>query len=162
MFISKGIVRYTFLILIVITILIGPYSSQKAEGISFVDYKAPIYQIPISKDTQYDIWKLCEKNSLSYELVLAIFHVEEIKTNKIDNLKAEIKKVAYIRDYWANQGYSDENVFNLMLLSRQRGIEGCITFIKDNDNYEKDKYVQKVTEYKYFLEQSLDTLPVNN
>jgi hypothetical protein len=46
------------------------------------------------------------------------------------------------------QGYSDENVFNLTLLSRQRGIEGCKIYIKDNDNYEKDIYVQKVTEYK--------------
>src|SRR5665647_272625 len=68
-------------------------------------------------------WKLCEKNHLSYELVLSIYQIEGDNNTQIDNIKAKIGKLAYYRDYWAEQGYRDEIVFDLMLLSEQRGIE---------------------------------------
>lgn len=32
----------------------------------------------------------------------------------------------------------------------------CITFMQNNDSYDLDSYVQKVTEYKYYIEQSLN------
>lgn len=44
-------------------------------------------------------------------------------------------------------------------MSIQRGIGGCVIFVKNNNSGEKDDYVQKVTEYKYYLEQSLDAQP---
>ncbi|MHB1650847.1 MAG: hypothetical protein ACYCVD_00025 [Desulfitobacteriaceae bacterium] len=160
MLITRGWIRYTLLIPIVILILISFLAVQKAEGISSIYYEAPIYKIPISENTQRDIWKLCEENHLSYELVLAIYQIDGINNTQIDNIKAEIGKLAYIRDYWTEQGYPDEIVFDLLLLSHQRGIEGCINFMKDSDAYDLDHYVQKVTEYKYSLEQSHDAPPV--
>ncbi|NBJ14491.1 MAG: hypothetical protein FNP40_02740 [Dehalobacter sp. 4CP] len=104
------------------------------------------------ENTQRDIWKLCEKNKLSYELVLAVFQIEGDNNMQIDSIKAVIEKLAYYRDYWTEQGFPDEIVFNLMLLSKQRGIEGCKVFMENSDTYESDNYVQKVTEYKYYLE----------
>ena len=116
--------------------------------------EAPIYKISISENTQRHIWELCEKNQLSYELVLAIYQIEGNNNTQIDSIIAKVGKLAYYRDYWAEQGYRDEMVFDLMLLSEQRGIEGCRIFMKDSDSYELDNYVQRVTEYKYYLEQN--------
>jgi hypothetical protein len=53
-------------------------------------------------------------------------------------------------------------VFQLILISRQRGLEGCIIFLNDNDSSDYDKYIQKVIEYKYYLEQYPQALIVNN
>jgi hypothetical protein len=142
--------------------MICSFATQKVEGISSIDYEVPIYKISISENAQRNIWKLCEENHLSYELVLAIYQVEGINNTQIDNIKADIEGLAYIRDYWTEQGFPDETVFYLLLLSRQRGIEGCKIFMKDNNSYDLDDFVQKVTEYKYYLEQSLDALPVNS
>ncbi|HVJ48444.1 hypothetical protein [Desulfitobacterium sp.] len=125
-----------------------------------MDYEVPIYKIPISENTQRDIWELSEKEHLSYELVLAIYQVEGIESTQIDDIEADIGKLVYLRDYWTEQGFPDEVVFDLMLLSKQRGIEGCITFMEDNDSYELDNYVREVTEYKYYLEGGLDAPPV--
>lgn len=161
MFIPRGLARYTFLIPIIILILmICSFATQKTEGIASINYEVPIYKISIPENTQRDIWKLCEENHLSYDLVLAIYQVEGINNTQIDNIKADIEELAYIRDYWTEQGFPDEIVFNLLLLSRERGIEGCTIFMKDNDSYDLDDFVQKVTEYKYYLEESLDAPPV--
>ena len=157
MSITRGFIWYVSIISIIILILICSLAVRKTVGISSIAYKAPIYNIPISENTQHDIWKLCEENHLSYELLLAINHVEGINNTANNNIKAEVEQLIYIRDYWAKQGYPDETVFDLLLLSRQRGIDGCISFMKDNKSYDLDNYVQKVTEYKYYLEQSLDT-----
>jgi|GEM_PF-1349076 len=159
--ITRGLILYISIISIIILILICSLAVQKTVGISSIDYKAPIYNLPISENTQRDIWKLCEANHLSYELLLAINHVEGINNTDINNIKAEVEQLVYIRDYWAKQGYSDETVFDLLLLSRQRGIDGCITFMQDNNSYDLDNYVQKVTQYKYYLEQNLDP-PTSN
>lgn len=162
MFIARGLIRYTFLIAIVVITLICSLGVKKAEGSTSIDYEVPIYNISISENTQRDIQKLCEKNHLSYELVLAIYQTEGVSNIQIDEVKADIEELVYIRDYWALQGFPDEVVFDLMLLSRQRGIEGCILYMQETDNYYLDSYVQKVTEYKYYLEQSLDGTPVSN
>jgi hypothetical protein len=126
------------------------------------NYEVPIYHIPISEQTQRGIWKLCEDNHLSYELVLAVLQTEGNNNISIFNIKAEIEILAYYRDYWACQGFPDEKVFALLLLSKQRGIEGCLTLMKNNYPYDLDNYVQKVTRYKSDLEQSVDAqLPVD-
>lgn len=131
--------------------------STAAESTS-LDYEAqvnkvPIYEVPFSENIQHEIGNLCENNHLSYELVLAIYQVEGYSSTQIEDINAKIEKLASYRDYWAEQGYPDEIVFNLMLLSERRGIEGCTAFMQNNDSYEQDDYVQKVTEYKYYLEQ---------
>ena len=151
--ISRGLIRCKFLIIIISLIFIYYLSVQKAAGSSSVDYETPIYMIPISENIQLDVWKLCEKHHLSYELVLAVIHIEGVNSIKIDSIQVEIEKLAYFRDYWTGQGYADEIVFDLMLLSRERGIEGCKIIMKDNNSNYNDDYVQKVTKYKYYLEQ---------
>lgn len=126
---------------------------QKIPESSSVCYEPMIYNISVSENTQRIIWDICQKNNLSYELVLAIYKIEGNTNAQIDSIKADIGKLIYLRDYWAEQEFPDDIVFNLMLLSRQRGIEGCIIFMNDNASFEHDDYVQKVTEYKYYLEQ---------
>jgi hypothetical protein len=93
-------------------------------------------------------------------LVLAIYQVEGIIDMQIENIKEEIDQLTHIRDYWAAQGIPDEIVFDLTLLSRQMGIEGCEAFIKENESYHLDAYVEKVAQYKYNLEQNLELLPI--
>ncbi|MFZ2537691.1 MAG: hypothetical protein WAX04_02170 [Oscillospiraceae bacterium] len=159
MFNARGLIRYTFLIPIIILILSCPLAFPTAASTASNRYEVPIYQVPISEKTQRDIWKICEENHLSYELVLAVLHTEGINNISIVSVKADIEILVYYRDYWASQGFPDEKVFDLLLLSRERGIEGCLTLIKENNAYELDNYVQKVTEYKYYLEQSNNTQP---
>jgi hypothetical protein len=88
--------------------------------------------------------------------VLAVLQTEGNNNISIFNIKAEIEILAYYRDYWVYQGFPDEKVFDLLLLSKQRGIEGCLTLMKNNYPYDLDNYVQKVTRYKSDLEQSVD------
>lgn len=164
MLIRRGLVKYLLLSLIPLVILIliiCPLVVPKAAESSAIDYEAPVYNIPISENTQHDIWTLCEKNNLSYELVLAVSHIEGDNNMQIDSIKADIEKLAYYRDYWTEQGFPDEIVFDLMLLSKQRGIEGCKIFMKNSNSYESDNYVQKVTEYKYYLEK-MDSDTINS
>lgn len=152
---AKKSVRYAFLILIVILITFSYIVALKAEETVSMDSEIPIYQIPISVGTQQNIGKLCEEKELSYELVLAIFHVEGIQDVTINTAKIEIEKIVDLREDWKAQGFPDEIIFDLLLLSRERGIQGCISYLETHDA-NMDEYVQEVTEYKYKLEQSLD------
>ena len=154
MFNLKRLIWYTVLVAIIILILICTLAFQKADNNSSIGYEVPIYMIPISENTQRDIWKQCEKNHLSYELVLAIYQIEGDSVFQSNNIKAEIENLVYFRNYWSKQGFPDEVVYNLMLLSRSRGIEGCRTFMKDSESYDLDNYVQEVTKYKFYLEQT--------
>lgn len=156
MIIKREWILCRLIISIGIILFIGSFIVQKAEGISSADYEMPIYKISMLENTQHDIGKLCEENELSYELVLAIFYTEGIQDLPMDAAKTEIEKLVYLRDYWADQGFPDEIVFDLLLLSREKGIEGCLIYLNDDDFYAPDHYIQKVTEYKYELEKSLD------
>jgi len=69
MFIARRSIKYLFLVPIVIVILICPLSVRTTAEISSIGYEVPIYKIPIPENTQRDIWKQCENNNLSYELV---------------------------------------------------------------------------------------------
>lgn len=133
-----------------------------AEAIDSVDNEAPIYEIPISDSTQQYIWKICEVNEFSYELILSVYKVEGFDNIKHGDIKSDIGTLVYYRDYWAKQGYPDEFVFDLILISRLRGIEGCWTFLKHTESYDLNDYVQAVSEYKFYLEQSLDVTASNN
>lgn len=137
-----------------VLILTFSFTALYAEGYSADDYEVPIYKIPVPVSAQLDIWTLSEENNLSYELVLAIFQIENVTDYQIDNIKVKIESFAFYRDYWSDQQCPDEIVLDLMLLSIQRGISGCVIFVKSNDSGETDDYVQRVTEYKYYLEQS--------
>lgn len=126
---------------------------EKVAEVSVSGEEITIYKISIPENTQREIWKLSQENGLAYELVLAIYKVDSDKNVQMGSVEAEIEELVYLRDYWDKQNYSDEIVFDLMLISRQRGIEGSIVFMKDNEYYELDDYVQKVAEYKYYLNQ---------
>ena len=68
----------------------------------------------------------------------------------------------YLRDYWAENGYADEDVFDLMIISRDMSIEGCKDYVKENPKYKDHEYPKRVTEYKYYLEQRLDFIQSAN
>jgi hypothetical protein len=150
-----ALMRHKFLILIVFLSLLCPSPVHKATASAYIDYEVPVNNLTISETTHLDVWKLCEKNDFSYELFLAVLHIEGVNDPKTVSIEAEIENLVNIRNYWSQQGFPDEIVFDLMLLSREIGIEGCEIFIKDSDsNKLKSDYVQKVTEYKYYLEQT--------
>ncbi len=148
--VDRKSICYLFFILILFLILFYPLTYQNAMESSSVDLEVPMYKMYIPENMQLIIWEICETNQLSYELVLAVCQIEN---TEISNIEVEIEKLAYYRNYWRLQGFPDEVVFDLMLISNQRGIEGCEVLMKDSDAFESDKYVQEVTEYKYYLEQ---------
>jgi hypothetical protein len=158
MCIPGGLIRYKLPILIIIILMIGIcfLAADKVEAMVPADNEGPVYEIPISESTQHYIWKLCEKNGFPYELILSIYEVEGFDNIKHDGIKADIDNLVYYRDYWGKQGYPDEFVFDLILISRLRGIEGCLTFMKHTESYDLNDYVQAVADYKSYLEQSHD------
>ncbi len=155
MYIPGRLIQYRLLVPIIILIVIFSLVVNDAEAIVSDENERPIYEMPISESTQHYIWKLCEGNEFPYELILSIYEVEGFDNIKHGNIKSDIETLVYYRGYWAKQGYPDEFVFDLILISRLRGIEGCRTFMKHTESYDLNDYVQAVAEYKSHLEQSL-------
>ena len=160
MYITRRLIQYKFLIPIIILIVVFFLIVADAEAIVSAPNERPIYEMPISESTQHYIWKLCEGNEFSYELILSIYEVEGFGNLKLGNIKSDIETLVYYRGYWAKRGYPDEFVFDLILIARLRGIEGCWTFMKHTESYELNDYVQAVAEYKFYLEQSHDIAAV--
>ncbi len=69
-----------------------------------------------------------------------------------DNARAGIYHLYNMRTYWREQGYGDEDVFGLMLISYNRGLGGCQKYI-DQNGIVDDKYVQTVLAHKEKIEQ---------
>lgn len=144
------------------TVLIQHYSKttlhqSEKTNTDALNYEVPIYLIPIPENTQREIWKLSQENHLAYELVLAILQIDAHYNTRMDEVKAVIEELASYRNYWREQDYPDEMVFDLLILSAQRGIEGSKGFIARNNAYDQDDYVQRVTAYKYYLDQNQHT-----
>lgn len=72
-----------------------------------------------------------------------------------DNVQAGVYHLNNMRTYWQEEGYCDEEVFVLMLISYNRGIGGCRKYL-DRNGIKDDSYVQKVWQYKTAWEQSSD------
>ena len=153
MFNKKKVKLCAILIAGIIIIPICIFAALNSDDNSSEESEIHIYNISISESNQRDIWKYSEKNELSYELVLAIYQSEIENVSSINNIYEEIEELAYFRDYWTELGFSDEIVYSLILISKERGIIGCSDFMKNNDSYDLNNYVQKVTEYKFYLEQ---------
>ena len=111
--------------------------------------------VSLSERNHLVIWESCLKNNLSYELVLAVFYQDGISPAEPQKMTEKIQELSYYRDYWSNLGFSDERVFNLMLLSNRKGVSYCLEKLMEEDqcSIDKDEYVQSVAEKKYFLEQ---------
>ena len=158
MLIKKKFTKITFIVGIIILIFISPIFSNTLSSLFFnSDIAGPIYNVAIAKDTQQNIWKLCVEKDFSYELLLSIYHADGINNRVIQKVEKDIAELTYLRDYWAGKGYADEDVFNLVILSRDMGIEGCKDYVKENPNYKDNEYLKSVTEYKYYIEQSLES-----
>lgn len=157
MFPSRRFIKdIIFVIPILILILICLSPVPTSAEISSADYEEPVFKILIPEKAQQEIWLACEENNLAYTFVLAILQMDgdnDAHLNDPDGINKVIEQLVYYRDYWREQGYCDEMVFDLIILSRQRGIDSCKAFIQNNGSSEHDLYVQKVTAYKYFLDQ---------
>ena len=163
MYIRGGLISFRLLMPIIIILAIYSIAmtmtkTETKEPLP-VDHDGPIYEIPVSESTQHDVWKLCEENEFPYELILSIYEVEGFDNIKHDKIKADIEKLVFYRTYWAKQGYPDEFVFDLILISRLRGVAGCVIYMQNTESYDLNAYVQAVSDYKSFLEQSLDVTP---
>lgn len=153
MYNPRGLIQYKVLVPIIVLMVIFSLVVNDAEAIVSAPNERPGYEISISESTQQYIWKLCEENEFPYELMLSVYKVEGFDNLKLGNIKSDIETLVYYRSYWAKQGYLDEFVFDLILISRLRGIEGCRTFMKHTESYDLNDYVQAVAEYKSSLEQ---------
>ena len=155
MYIQRGLIQYKLLVPLIMLMVIFTLVANDSEAIVSGENERPIYVMPISEITQQYIWKLCEENEFPYELILSIYQVEGFSDIKLGNIKPDIEALVYYRGYWAKQGYPDEFVFDLILIARLRGIEGCRTYMKNTEAYDLNEYVQAVADYKSYLEQSL-------
>jgi len=155
MYISGRLIQYKLLVPIIILIVMFSLVVNDAEAIASDENERPFYQIPISESTQHYIWKLCDANEFPYELILSIYEVEGFGNIKHGSIQSDIETLVYYRGYWAKQGYPDEFVFDLILIARLRGIEGCRTFMEHTESYDLNDYIQAIADYKSQLEQSL-------
>lgn len=85
--------------------------------------------------------------TLAQALGIADFDVYDF----YDNVQAGIYKLSLERDYWQEQGYSDEEVFCAMLISYNRGRAGARHYIEQNGL--EAEYINKVLAYKTKLEE---------
>ncbi|HZK72222.1 MAG TPA: hypothetical protein VFD03_12020 [Clostridia bacterium] len=157
MLIKRKFTKATFIVVIIALIFISPISSNTLGSIfSKSDNASPIYYVATAADTQQNIRKLCEEQDFSYELFLSIYHADGINNRAIQEVEKDLAELTYLRDYWTGKGYRDEDVFDLMIISRDMSIDGCNDYVNENPNYKDNEYLKRVTDYKYYLEQSLD------
>lgn len=72
--------------------------------------------------------------------------------NQKQNIKMGVWYLDFLRDYWTRKGYSDEEVFNRVLLSYNRGITNAKKYIKNHGI--NHFYIDRVLDYKIQLEMS--------
>ena len=65
-----------------------------------------------------------------------------------DNVRMGCFYLAYLRDLWLSEGFTDEDTFALMLLSYNRGVGGCKRWIAKNDDWYANSYVSEVLMHK--------------
>ena len=84
---------------------------------------------------------------------LAGIDKEEFNRNNPEHsIKAGIGGVVFLREYWMSQGITNEDLlFNIVLLSYNRGISGAKKYIKKYGY--NHAYVDKIFKYKSDLEQ---------
>ena len=74
-----------------------------------------------------------------------------------DNVQMGCFYLAYLRDLWLSEGFTDEDTFALMLLSYNRGVGGCKKWIAKNDDWYANSYVSEVLMHKANFEAKAET-----
>jgi soluble lytic murein transglycosylase-like protein len=72
----------------------------------------------------------------------------------ITNIDFAVFYLSYLRDYWRAQGVSEEEVFDLVTISYNRGIEGCKRYLQHHST-EDNTYLRAVLKNKNTLEKSV-------
>jgi|HigsolmetaGSP11D_1036233.scaffolds.fasta_scaffold01739_16 soluble lytic murein transglycosylase-like protein len=84
---------------------------------------------------------------------------EELGIENVDfhdykqNIDIGIWYLKNLRDSWREKGLSEEQVFNLTVISFHRGVEGTYNYIKKNGY--NDPYLRNIKKYKYEFEQNM-------
>lgn len=100
----------------------------------------------ISSTNDYGLFQI---NKVNLNQLTKIFGEINL-LNEDDNIRAGVYLLNQNRQYWINQGYSDEDVFSLMLISYHRGQKGAEGYISRHGI--RSDYVNKVLENKNRLE----------
>lgn len=96
---------------------------------------------------------ICQINRNTAKKLADDLQIENFNSfNAKHNVSASIYYIKQIRDYWREQGYCEEDVTLLSLISYNRGLAGCKSYIKSYSIY-NDYYANKVLGYKEQLEQ---------
>lgn len=155
--VKKKFTKSKFMVVIIIFIFMSPIIFNGLTSMFTSDDIAnPIYNVAEAAISEQSLRTLCEEQDFSYELLLSLYHADGIKSRNLQEFEKDLSELLYSRDYWAGQGYGGEDVFDLMIISRDMTIEGCKDYIKDNPNYKDNAYLKEVTEFKYYLEQTLE------
>ncbi|TVY09883.1 transglycosylase SLT domain-containing protein [Paenibacillus cremeus] len=102
------------------------------------DYKS------ISSTDDYGLFQLHQPNTVGWiasEMGLKKYNLLDPKTN----IDMTIWLLSYLRDYWRSKWMSEEQVFDMTILSFHHGIEGSKKYIINKRNNE---YLKTVKEYK--------------
>ncbi|PKM84288.1 MAG: hypothetical protein CVU86_07990 [Firmicutes bacterium HGW-Firmicutes-11] len=146
---TKRWIRYTLVAAVIIIGLLCLSVSNSTEMIVLASDPIPMYQIPIDEDMQAHIWKVCQENDVSYELVLSIYVTENATKLVREVVKSDIIELANHRNVWRQKGYPDEITYDLLLEFRWNATKAQRNFLIED-------YVDSVTEYKSYLEQRFD------
>jgi soluble lytic murein transglycosylase-like protein len=87
---------------------------------------------------------------ISKELGLTNYNLKDSKTS----VDFAVYYLNYLRHYWVDQGASEEEAFGLVVISYNRGIEGCRRYVR-RYGMENNKYLRSVKHYKNTFEQNI-------
>lgn len=94
---------------------------------------------------------LMQLNKNTYPWIAEKLEIEDFNVFKAKhNIHAAIWYLDYIRNYWRQYDFSEEELFNMVLLSYNRGIAGSREYMKKHGT--DAKYVEMVYDYKTKLE----------
>ncbi len=105
----------------------------------------------ISPTHDYGLTQIHQSNIKDFAINASIENVKPLDPKQ--NVKMAIYHLSYLRDYWVQQGYSDEDTYNMTLLSYHKGIAGANKWVRERGM--NSEYVDKISEYKSEIEQDI-------
>lgn len=105
----------------------------------------------VSKTNDVGIAQINKRTAkwIASELKMNTYDLRDPKTN----IEFMFFYLNYLRNYWKQHGLSNEQTFELTVISYNRGIEGAKNYIKRHGY--QNIYLQKVKENKYKIEQEM-------